>query len=63
MKRENKKKYIAFRVKPREDKYIRREADERGQHLSEYLRNMVLPSGVMLDDDGRIVLDTSVKQK
>jgi uncharacterized protein (DUF1778 family) len=54
MKPKNREVTIAFRVKPPERKYIEREAAERGQRLSEYIRAMVLPSGVAIDADGRI---------
>lgn len=54
MEPKNRDVTIAFRVKPAERKYIEREAAERGQRISEYLRNMVLPSGVVLDSDGKI---------
>lgn len=45
---------VAFRVKPSERLYLKREADERGQRLSEFIRNILLPSGVVLDSDGKI---------
>lgn len=45
---------MAFRVKPPEKRYIEREAAERGQRTSEYIRSILLPSGVILDIDGKI---------
>ncbi len=54
MKPKNRDELIAFRVKPAERRYIEREAAERSQRLSEYIRNMVLPSGIIIDHDGKI---------
>lgn len=54
MEPKNKDKTIGFRVKGAERKYLEREAAERGQRLSEYLRTMILPSGVFIDTDGKI---------
>ena len=33
---------LGVRLKPQEEEYLRREADERGQRLSEYIRNVLL---------------------
>ncbi len=54
MKPTNRTSTIGIRVKPAERKYIEREAAERGQRISDYLRNLILPNGVMLDLDGKI---------
>lgn len=45
---------MAFRVKPAEKKYIEREAAERGQRVSEYLRHLTIPFGINIDSDGKI---------
>jgi uncharacterized protein (DUF1778 family) len=54
MATKNKEITIGFRVKPQERKYLDRKADERGQKLSDYIRNLLLPSGVVIDSDGKI---------
>lgn len=54
MKPINRKKLIGFRVTTAEWRYLERIAAERGQRLSAFLRAMLLPYGVVIDQYGKI---------
>lgn len=49
----NRTAVIAVRIKPKERRYLEREATERGLKLSEYLRAILLPPGIAILSDGK----------
>lgn len=53
MKFETKRTRFMIRVKPSEYEYLRREADERGQRVSEYVRAVLFTNAVLTLPDGR----------
>jgi hypothetical protein len=52
MKPENRDIRYMIRMKPSEHNYLRREADERGQRLSEYIRAVLFANAVFNFSDG-----------
>jgi uncharacterized protein (DUF1778 family) len=53
MKYENRRTRFMIRVKPSEYEYLRREADERGQKISEYVRAVLFANAILVPIDGR----------
>lgn len=51
--RENRDKRFMIRVKPSEWQYLSREADERHQSVSEYVRAILFANAVFVRSDGR----------
>ena len=44
---------MGIRLKPNEKAYLDREADERGQRLSDYVRDVLLSTMNFLNSDGK----------
>lgn len=53
MKYETRRKRFMIRVNPMEYEYLRREADERSQKISEYIRSIIFANAVLISSDGR----------
>lgn len=53
MKPENREVRYMIRMKPSEKQYLEREADERGQRLSEYVRAVLFANAILQFSDGR----------
>lgn len=53
MKLENRDIRYMIRMKASEKEYLRREADERGQRLSEYIRAVLFANAVLVSTDDR----------
>lgn len=51
MKPENRSKRMSIRIKPSEKAYLRREADERGQRIPEYVRAILFANAVLISHD------------
>ena len=53
MQLENRDVRYMIRMKPSEKQYLEREADERGQRLSEYIRAVLFANAILTPTDGR----------
>lgn len=53
MKYESRRTRFMIRVKPSEYAYLRREAEERGQRISEYVRNIIFANVILVTTDGK----------
>lgn len=53
MKYESRRTRFMIRVKPSEYEYLRREADERRQKVSEYVRAILFANAVIQISDGK----------
>ena len=53
MKYESRRKRFMIRVNPMEYSYLRREADDRGQRISEYVRAIIFANAVLVSSDGK----------
>lgn len=54
MKTKNRTYTLGIRLKDHEKRYIAKEADKRGQRLSEYVRGMLLTNAIYEFSDGKI---------
>lgn len=53
MKYESRRTRFMIRVKPSEYAYLRRESDERGQKVSEYVRAIIFANAVFVSPDDK----------